>query len=217
MSLCHIDNDYIERIQVGFIFIVEICRLSMGCFTSVFVSHLCGEKECSLYESVTPNTFFGIITLLINLGAFILLSILFLFELYRENWFIKNFDKDENLPETYLQNVIDSERSERLKQLNKSYVKLSLTTIAIFILNIIISGVFLYNNYRSFSTLTAFVSFTLLLVQKIQYSFYISRLDSKTIISAHSAFMTLPHRFNTIDKDIKQKKIYDSSRIYPKV
>ena len=214
MSFCNIDNDFTERIQVGFIFIVEVCRLSMGCFTSVFVSHLCGERECSLYESVTPNTFFGILTLLINLGAFILFSILFIFELYRENWFIKNFDKDENLPETYLQVIIEPETKEKLTELNKLYMKFSIVTIVIFIINIIMSGAFLYENYRSFSTLTAFVSFTLLLVQKIQYSFYISKLDSKTTVSAHSAFMTLPHRFNTIDKDITKPK-KTSSRIYP--
>jgi len=189
----------------------------MGCFTSVFVSHLCGEKECSLYESVTPNTFFGIMTLFINLLAFILLSILFIFELYRENWFIKNFDKDENLPETYLQVIIDTETNEKLTKMNKIYNKLTMITIAFFIINIIISGAFLYENYRSISTLTAFVSFTLLLVQKIQYSFYISRIDSRTNISAHSAFMTLPHRFNTIDKDINSKKILSSTKIYPKV
>ena len=198
-----VETDTLERIQVFFTFLEEVCRIGMGCFTSIFVSHMCGEKECSLHESIFPTDFIALLTILINLCSFLILFTLFLFELYRENWLITNFDKDTNKPETYLSSHIQNELCNELKVYNDRYFTVAVLTVFMFITNTFVNCVFLANRYRAFSTFTAFISFTVLLFQKVYYSMYIaSRGRSST--NAHSAFMTLPHIFNVVDKDYKK-------------
>ena len=102
-----LDTDAIERLQVLFIFIVELCRIGMGCFTSLFVSHKCGEKECTLNDNISPKTIGGIIVLLCNICSFLTFICLYIVELRRENWLIEYLDKNNDLPETYLKDNID--------------------------------------------------------------------------------------------------------------
>lgn len=198
--MCKFDSDFIERLYVVYIFIVELCRIGMGCFTSIFVSHMCAEKECSILETIFPNETYAIITVIVNSISFIVLLTLFMFELYRENWLITNFDKDESLPENNLSTDIAHELKIELVRLNKQYWKFTLATMFVFICNTIITTVFMFHRYRNYSTLTAFASFTILLFQKVYYSFYISR---QSVEMANSSFMTIPHTFNSIDKDYK--------------
>ena len=210
MKGLHIDSDIVERIYVMYVFIVEICRIVMGCFTSIFISHMCGENQCSLIEILFPDDITSILIIAMNFITFMILFSLFIFELYRENWLITNFDKDENLPETNLSSetrqhndtLILYEFKTKLILLNKNYQTLSIITVFVFICNTLSTAIFILQRHNSYSTYTAFLSFTILLFQKVYYSFYISR---KKICSAHSAFMTLPHTFNAIDKDMRDR------------
>jgi len=124
-----IETDTIERIQVLFTFLVEICRIGMGCFTSVFVSHMCEQKECTFMESIFPSDFVAIFTILINLMSFLILLSLFIFELCRENWLISNFDKDTGKPETYLSTHIHSNLHTVLNGWNRTYWIIATTTL----------------------------------------------------------------------------------------
>lgn len=210
---CRIDTDIIERIYVLYIFLVELCRIGMGCFTSIFVSHMCGERECSIEEALFPSNTASITVVIVNAISFLILIALFMFELYRENWLITNFDKDESLPENNLTQNIAHELQTRLIELNRTYWRFTKICCLVFLCNTTVTGVFMYNRYRNYSTLTAFMSFTLLLFQKVYYSFYVSKQHFYT---ANSAFMTIPHTFNAIDKDYNGVRI-NGKKVCPSV
>jgi hypothetical protein len=205
-----LDRDSIERFEVIFIFTVELCRIGMGCFTSIFVSHTCGENECTLDEKFYPTEISAIIILILNCISFISFVILYSMELYRENWLIEYLDKKIDLPENDLENHLPLELKKELMKLNKRYYSISSITLILFVINVLSCGIFLSQSYHSFSTATTFVSFTLLLLQKVYYSYNISKLD-KGKCSAHSSFLTIPYIFNTVDKDYKSFTIHGNS------
>jgi len=210
-----LDSDSIERFEVVFIFTVELCRIGMGCFTSIFVSYTCGENECTLNEKFYPTEISAIIILILNCISFLSFVILYGIELYRENWLIEYLDKKEDLPENDLENHLPPELKIELIKLNKRYYIISVATLIIFVINVLSCGVFIFKSYNSFSTATTFVSFTLLLLQKVYYSYSISKLDNGKC-SAHSSFLTIPYIFNTVDKDYKSFNIQGRScKVYP--
>ena len=136
----------------------------------------------------------------------------YILELRRENWAIKYLDIDNDKPDNCLKEIIVKEPKldKQMDRLNKLYFYgLSVTTI-VYMINIILMINILYQDYHSASTLSCFVSFTLLVTMKLYNSLsvaYYSVKDDKMM----SAFMSEFVSFNVLDKD------YVSESIIPKI
>lgn len=194
-------TDTKERINVAILVIVEMCRVSMGCFTSVFVTHSCNETtECSLMDSWTPQSTFGQITLGMNALTCVLFLCLYALEIYRENWLIEYLDSDGKVPNTNLSTHISSSLKTKLAEINLQYWHLTLGTLVLFLCNVFVSARYLNQNFRSISTISAFAGFTILLGQKIYYAATIA-YHGRSGSLAQSAFLTIPYTFNTMDEN----------------
>ena len=208
-KMVFIDNDTIERIKVGVLVIVEICRVCMGCFTTVFVSS-CTE-ECSFYDSLNPTSDFGTFALVANGSTCVLFLLLYIVEIHRENWMIEYLDHDPDLPPTHLHGHISRNLQLKLKMLNRNYWTIVLCTLLFFISNVIVSAIFIAGINLTLSTMSAFGGFTILLGQKIYYAATIAYIGRDGDV-AQSSYLTFPLTFNTLDVTHTSKS---SSKIIP--
>ena len=124
------------------------------------------------------------------------------FRIERENWAIKYLDIDNNKADNCLKEIIVNEPKldKQMDKLNKLYFYgLSITSI-VYLINMILMINILYQDYHSASTLSCFISFTLLVTMKLYNSLsvaYYSVKDDKMM----SAFMSEFVSFNVLDKD----------------
>lgn len=203
MKLCKTDTK--ERLKVGILIIIEMCRVSMGCFTSVFVTHACrqhndGDEECSYMFAWTPETTLGKVTLGFNAITCILFLCLYAVEVYRENWLIEYLDSNDTIPTVNLSTAIPFHLNKELSKINMLYWHTTWSTMVFFVINFTLSAKFLSKTFTTLSTFSAFAGFTILLGQKIYYAASIA-YTGRTGYVAQSAFLTIPYTYNTIDED----------------
>ena len=212
-----ISNDTVERIQVLFRVLVEFCRVSMGCFTSIFVTQTCTTTEdCDIYSELQPSTVLGKTALSVNCLTCLLFFIMYAIEIHRENWLIENLDHNPKIPQTELSSYICPKLKSKLTSINKRYWNITASTSGLFLINVIVSGCYLNTKHQaSLSTISAFCGFTILLGQKIYYAATISYTGKNGEI-AQSAYLTFPYTFNVIDKDhINPNEAPSGSKVFP--
>lgn len=205
MKLC--SDDTKERLRVGILIVIEMCRVSMGCFTSVFVTHACrprkegqGEDECSYMFAWQPETRLGKVTLALNSITCVLFLCLYAVEVYRENWLIEYLDSNDTIPTVNLSTAIPFHLNKELSRINVLYWHTTWSTMVLFLINFAVSAKFLSKTFTTLSTLSAFAGFTILLGQKIYYAASIAYTGRSGYV-AQSAFLTIPYTYNTIDED----------------
>ncbi len=196
-----IDNDLKERLMVLGCFCLELYRVCMGCFLSVFVSHNCenSDRECGIVESFNPATSSGRVTFTANAVTFAFICTLYAVELLRENWCIAKLDIDATFPDLYLKNVAPLEIQRQLLVWNNRYWKMALLSVVLEVSNITMSSLYLARNSRGFVTVTTTLSFSILVLMKLWRSFQMARAD-RTAVRARSAYMTEHTSFNVLDK-----------------
>lgn len=182
-----------------------MCRVSMGCFTSVFVTHACkkreeGDEECSYMFAWHPETKLGKVTLGFNAITCLLFLCLYAVEVYRENWLIEYLDSNDTIPTVNLSKAIPFHLNKELSRINMLYWHTTWSTMVLFVINFAISAKFLSKTFTTLNTLSAFAGFTILLGQKIYYAASIA-YTGRTGYVAQSAFLTIPFTYNTIDED----------------
>ena len=102
--------------------------------------------------------------------------------------------------DAYLDDVAPPEALRTLKRWNKRYWRTAAIAMFLSLANIILSAMFLFQNYRSSATATACASFALLVLMKLYGSFSRARRDNKEQ-RARSAFLTEDCSFNVMDED----------------
>ena len=123
-------------------------------------------------------------------------------ELKRENWSIKYLDVDKDVSDNALKNIIVNEPKldKKMDRLNRLYFYGLSVTAFVYMINMILMINILYQDYHSASTLSCFVSFTLLVQMKLYNSLsiaYYSVKDDRML----SAFLTEFVSYNVLDKD----------------
>ena len=112
-----------------------------------------------------------------NIMTMMSFFIMYIFELKRENWSIKYLDIDNDKPDNALKEVIVKEKNldKRMDLLNLYYYRIVNFTIFMNMANIGLVVKILYNDYHSQSTISCFVSFSLLILMKLYNSFIITK------------------------------------------
>ena len=114
-----IDNDCKERLRVFFAFGLEVYKIAMGTFLSLFVPKAC-EDDCP--TSTTP-TLLGAASFWTNAATFFSIIVLYTVELRRENWMIRHLDVDSDKPDSYLALVAPDDVKSSLHAWNGWYWK----------------------------------------------------------------------------------------------
>ena len=196
------DNDTRERIRVMAAFLLEVYKVAMGTLLCVFVSHNCPntEEECSISESFNVKGTLSTVTLALNGTTLVFVCGLYIVELSRENWMIKTLDINPEFPDAYLDDIAPPAVLAKLRTWNHRYWKSALTAAVFAVCNVVVSAVFLFQNFRGTATATACASFALLVMMKLYGSFQRAKRDNKEQ-RARSAFMTEDCSFNVLDPD----------------
>ena len=194
-------NDTKERIRVFALFLLEVYKIMMGTFLSLFVPHNCPESDTECIAASNSPSMLSNVTIWTNSVTFFSICILYVIELMRENFFIHHLDIDPSVPDINLVQVAPKPVTILLNRWNRRYYFAALAGMIMTILNVILSSIFLLNHYRNTSTLTTLLSFTLLVFMKLHRSYTMSK-KSQRETRAYSSYMTEYSSFNVLDKDV---------------
>ena len=211
------NNDTIERVKIGFKFIFQSYKVMMGSLLTLFVPQECfidnQSQICSLQNNIEKNDILNKIALGFNFLSVFLFIGCYIIELKRENFLIKHLDINHDFPDNNLDLILDKkpEFANELKKYNKYYFSYVKVLASIYMFNLIISSISIYDHYAGISTITSYMSYTTLILLKLYDSTYISYSSSKNN-RALSSYMLEFSSFNVYDKDFleessKQDKI----------
>ena len=113
-------------------------------------------------------------------------------------------DIDLTKPNNYLDDEIEAypKYKNQMNMLNKQYLKSMYISSTLLIINFGISGTSIGFDYVGTNTITAMLSFLLLISNKL-YSAYVTGTESVKKERALSAYMKTAKTYNTIDIDFK--------------
>ena len=218
-----IDQDIIQRVKVAGIFCLQFYKVVTGTLLSLFVPQACYEpisdgsdivrsdevvRICTLTQNFENNEIYHRLTLYWNSISFLCFIYCYMLELKRESWAIKFLDIDNDKSDNGLKEIIIQEPKldKQMDKLNKLYFYGLSVTAIVYAINMFLMINILYQYYHSMSTISCFVSFTLLVQMKLYNSLsvaYYSVKDDKMM----SAFMSEFVSFNVLDKDYIRDKV----------
>lgn len=194
-------NDTKERFRVFALFLLEVYKIMMGTFLTLFVPHNCPESDAECIAASNSPTMLSNVTMWTNSVTFFSISVLYIIELMRENFLIHHLDIDPTVPDINLIQVAPEPVTVLLNKWNRRYYLAAITGMVMTIVNVSLSSVFLLNHYRNTSTLTTLLSFSLLVFMKLHRSYTMSR-KSQRETRAYSSYMMEYSSFNVLDKDV---------------
>lgn len=204
----YVDVDIVQRIKVVGIFGLQIYKVTTGTLLSLFVPQKCGDQICTINENLNNNDVDSKLVLYWNIFSMITFFMYYITELYREEFAIKYLDVDNDKPDNSLKNIIKGDKilDKKMDKLNYYYYKLLRINCVVYGLNILMSIKILHDRYHSISTISCFLSFTLLVLMKL-YNSYIVAYQSVKNDKMMSAYMCEFISYNVLDKDyIEYKK-----------
>ena len=219
-----VDQDIIQRIKVTGIFMLQFYKVLTGTMLTLFVPQACRQSEeitdgssiiipdglriCSITENFENDEIYHKITLYFNMLSFLCFIYVYILELKRENWAIKYLDVDKDKSDNALKSIIVNEPKldKKMDRLNKLYFYGLSVTAFVYMINMLLMINILYQDYHSASTLSCFISFTLLVQMKLYNSLSIAYKSFKddTMLSA---FLTEFVSYNVLDKDYISENI----------
>jgi|TARA_B110000902_G_C14024712_1_gene481711 hypothetical protein len=202
-----VDGDLIQRIKVCGIFFLQSYKILTGTMLAVFVPQSCGDHVCTLTENINNEDFYHRSALGMNSLTMLLFFGYYLIELRREEWSIKYLDIDNNKPDNSLKAIIITEPKldKQMDRLNKYYYNALLITGFFYFVNVLMTIKLLKDKYHSSSTISCFMSFSLLVMMKLYNSFSTARQSVKND-KMMSAYMSEFVSYNVLDADYLEKK-----------
>ena len=136
-----------------------------------------------------------------------LFHLCYILELKRENWSIKYLDIDNDKPDNCLKEIIVKEPKldKQMDKLNKYYYNALLTTGFLYFINMLMTIKLLKDKYHSSSTISCFMSFSLLVMMKLYNSFVVAKQSVKND-KMMSAYMSEFVSYNVLDSDYLEDK-----------
>ena len=197
-----IDVDIKERLKITFLFFLQSYKVIMGSLLVVFVPQECNDHVCSVYENFTNKNTFHNVCLSFNYLSVLLFLICYVIELKRENWCIEFLDINKDFSDNHLKNILDNrpELKKQIMTINNRYFISTRVTMVFYIINLILSSIYIFIRSLGLTTLTSYLSFVLLIVMKLNNAYLISA-DTKYNDRLLSSYMSEYQSFNVIDKD----------------
>ena len=202
-----IDIDIIHRGKVIGLFFLQFYKITTGTLLTIFIPQSCGDEICSLKQNYENNELYHNFTLYWNMVTMFLFLCSYIIELRREEWSIKYLDIDNNVSDNALKEIIKKEPilDKKMDRLNLYYYRSILTTCFFYFINILLSIKILKDKYHSSSTISCFMSFTLLVLMKLYNSLFVAKQSVKND-KMMSAYMSEFISYNVLDKDYIENK-----------
>jgi hypothetical protein len=202
-----IDPDIKQRIKVVGIFLLQSYKILTGTMLSLFIPQSCGDKMCSLQENYDNSEVYHKSLFYCNSISMFLFFCSYAIELWREEWCVKYLDIDNNYSDNGLKEIIVKEKKldHYMDRVNKYYYNMVRITGIFYFINLAATIRMLNSNYHSNSTISCFMSFSLLVLMKL-YNSYTVAYQSVKNDKMMSAYMNEFVSYNVIDDDYVQKK-----------
>ena len=173
-----------QRIQSGLTFCLEFYKVLMGSFLILFVPQKCGDHICSARENIQNET----ACFVINIISCLMLIILYIVELRRENWCITFLDIDPKKSNENLDSEIENypEIKTQMQKINKDYKNWAIACVASQSINIVISTTFIGIHWPGGVAFAPLVGYIILMLTKL-YNTYFNSVTSLTKERAFSA------------------------------
>jgi len=202
-----LDVDFIQRVKVTGLFFLQFYKIVTGTMLTLFIPQNCHGQICSITQNIENKNRYHKMALSWNGMTMMSFFIMYIFELKRENWSIRYLDIDNDKPDNALKEVIVKEKvlDKRMDLLNLYYYRIVNFTIFMNMVNIGLVVKILYNDYHSQSTISCFVSFSLLILMKLYNSFSVAYQSVKND-KMMSAYMSEFVSYNVLDSDYIKSK-----------
>ena len=206
------DIDFIQRIKVSGLFFLQLYKITTGTLLTLFIPQKCDSFNnstgvietniCSLNDNYENNNIYHKKTLYWNIFTMTLFLGYYIIELYRENWSIQYLDIDNDKPDNSLKEIIKNykELDVKMDRVNLYYYYTVKATIVSYFINLLLMIKILKDDYHSSTTLSCFMSFSLLVLMKLYNSYTVAN-QSVHNDKMMSAYMSEFVSFNVIDKD----------------
>lgn len=201
-----VDVDLIQRMKVTGLFSLQIYKVVTGTMLSIFVPQGCDDMEinttriCSLQENYENEDLYHQICFYTNCLSMCAFLVTYGLEIKRENWAIQYLDIDKNKSDNALKAILREEPDldKKMDILNLLYWRSLVGTSLLYSINLGLTVNLLSDNYHSSSTISCFLSFTLLVLMKLYNSLCIARssLQNDTMCSA---YLTEFASYNVLD------------------
>ena len=210
-TIKNIDEDLIQRVKVGAIFLLQIYKVSTGTLLALFVPQSCGDQICTLSQNYYNDDPYHKSVLYFQMFSWFTFFLYYIVEIRREEWAIKYLDIDNNKPDNALKEIIVKEPAldRKMDTINLLYLRLLIFNCSVYFINLIATIKLLKDGYHSMSTISCFASFVLLVLMKLFNSFSVAYQSVKND-KMMSAYMCEFVSFNVLDKDYveaKQKEV----------
>lgn len=202
-----ITDDTKQRIKVIGIFLLQIYKITTGTMMSLFIPQSCGDRMCTLTENYKNSELYHKTLFYWNTLSMFLFLLCYSIELRREEWCVKYLDIDNNFPDNSLKEIIVKEKvlDKKMDKLNKYYYDILIGTSITYFINMLLTIKMINDNYHSNSTISCFMSFSLLVLMKIYNSWNVAYQSVKND-KMMSAYMCEFVSFNVLDTDYVQEK-----------
>ncbi len=202
-----IDTDILHRFKVLGLFFLQFYKITTGTLLTIFIPQNCDNEICTLQQNYENNEVYHKFTLYWNMFTMFLFICSYMIELRREEWCIKYLDIDNNVSDNALKQIIQSEPilDKKMDRLNLYYYRSIIVTCFSYFINLLLTIKILKDNYHSSSTLSCFMSFTLLVMMKLYNSFFVSRQSVKND-KMMSAYMSEFVSYNVLDHDYLENR-----------
>ena len=202
-----ITEDNKQRVKVIGIFLLQVYKITTGTMMSLFIPQSCGDNMCTLTENYENSGIYHKTLFYWNAITMFLFMMCYSIELRREEWCVKFLDIDNNYPDNSLKEIIVKEKvlDKKMDSLNKYYYGILMISSISYFINLLLTIKMINDNYHNNSTISCFMSFSLLVLMKL-YNSYIVAKESIKNDKMMSAYMSEFVSYNVLDKDYVSKQ-----------
>ena len=184
------NQEFYQRYNAVSSVLIELFRVITSSLLIVFVPQNCGDKICTLSETIKFDMDLKGVGLSINFITLISFILMYVIEIWRENRLIKYLDVNPNMPNdsdyiANIMNILPHDKKEKILNGNFYYMYIAYITIFVYIINAIISGIIINRAYLSNQTYATFITYVIFVITKLTNSYGIVNTEENVFYSAY--------------------------------
>ena len=183
-------DKYKSKLFTGAVILLDMYRVGTGTLLVVFVPGVCGDKACTPLDNWIHGDILYRVGVACNILTLITFAALYTSEIRRENRLITYLKNSPQLPTDseevgkVVHRLTDTRRAGLL-QLNMYYQRIGYVTIAMYVINTIISAAIIFTGYINDKGPVLLVTNTLLIGGKLYDIYRTVNTESNVFLSAY--------------------------------
>ena len=183
-------DKYKSKLFTGAVILLDMYRVGTGTLLVVFVPGVCGDKACTPLDNWIHGDILYRVGVACNLLTLLTFAALYTSDIRRENRLITYLKNSPQLPTDseevgkVVHRLTDTRRAGLL-QLNMYYQRIGYVTIAMYVINTIISAAIIFTGYINDKGPVLLVTNTLLIGGKLYDIYRTVNTESNVFLSAY--------------------------------